>query len=171
MKLETNRITIVALTKNQLESYLVTDNALEKELGLTIIPVPRTINDRVKNAITTKLLPAMNKYPKEYLFYTFWTIIDKEQNCMIGDLCFKGPPNENGEIEIGYGTYPAFQSKGYMKEAVNKISQWAFRQENVKSIIAKTDASNIASQRILENNNFLNLGQGDEYINWKLSND
>ncbi|MEO5777598.1 MAG: GNAT family protein [Flavobacterium sp.] len=56
-----------------------------------------------------------------------------------------------------------------MIEAVNTISQWAFEQENVKSIIAQTDPSNIASQKILENNNFLNLGLGDEYLNWKLS--
>ncbi|QBZ98339.1 GNAT family N-acetyltransferase [Flavobacterium sangjuense] len=171
MKLETTRISIVALTKNQLENYLIADNILENELGLTIIPIPRTINDRVKNAITTKLLPAINESPKDNLLYTFWTIIDKAQNCMIGDLCFKGPPNDDGEIEIGYGTYPAFQGKGYMKEAVNQMALWAFQQENVKSIIAKTDPSNIASQRILENNNFLNLGQEGEYITWKLNND
>ncbi len=169
MKLETNRITIVALTENQLEKYLIMENVLENELRLTIVPIPRTINDRVKNAITSKLLPAIKKTPDKYLFYTFWTIIDKVQNCMVGDLCFKGPPNENGEIEIGYGTYPAFQGKGYMTEAVNQMAQWAFRQENVKSIIAQTDPSNSASQRILENNDFLNLGQSDEYINWKLS--
>ena len=169
MKLETNRISIVALTKNQLENYLITNNVLEKELGLIIITIPRTINDRVKNAITTKLLPAIKENPEKYLFYTFWTIIDKEQNCMVGDLCFKGTPNVNGEIEIGYGTYPTFQNKGYMIEAVDQISKWAFQQENVKSIIAQTDPTNIASQKILEKNNFLNLGQGDEYINWKLN--
>ncbi|MEO5777599.1 MAG: hypothetical protein ABIQ27_11900 [Flavobacterium sp.] len=111
MKLETKRISLIALTKIQLENYLIAENVLEKELGLTIIPIPRTINERVKNAITTKLLPAIEETPKDYLFYTFWTIIDKEQNCMVGDLCFKGPPNEEGEIEIGYGTYNCFSKQ------------------------------------------------------------
>ena len=37
---------------------------------------------------------------------------------MVGDLCLMGEPDENGMVEIGYGTYEDFRKRGVMAEAV-----------------------------------------------------
>jgi RimJ/RimL family protein N-acetyltransferase len=87
---------------------------------------------------------------------------------MVGDLCIIGEPNSEGEIEIGYGTYDEFQNRGFMTEIVSGIIQWAKIQPNVKSIIASTDKSNIASHKVLEKNGFIKIGETETLLNWKL---
>jgi RimJ/RimL family protein N-acetyltransferase len=85
---------------------------------------------------------------------------------MIGDLCFMGEPNIDGEIEIGYGTYAEFRKNGYMTEAVGGMLQWAKNQPNVLKVLASTDATNFTSQGILRRNNFSRIGKTDNVISW-----
>ena len=96
----------------------------------------------------------------------FLTVIDKSKNVMIADLCFKGEPN-NGEVEIGYGTYEQFQRMGYMVEAVAAITTWVFENTSVTSIYAGTDLENQASQKVLLKNHFTQLGVINDIIEWR----
>ena len=109
MKLETDRLYIMPLSKTQLQLYILNNSSLETELQLNIIP--RVINERVTFVINTKILPILSDNSKDFMYYTFWNIIDKKLNVMVGDLCFKGEPNEKGEIELGYGTYNNFENR------------------------------------------------------------
>lgn len=166
MKLETPRLYLIALTEEQLRLYLLADNTLETHLGLT--HRPRQLSERVKFVLETKIIPAVSDPSNNPLYATFWTIVDKSQNMMVADLCFKGEPDANGEVEIGYGTYPDFEGNGYMTEAVGRITEWAFTQEQVKTILAQTDPANRASQRILEKNKFVLSGTAADNLNWRL---
>ena len=87
---------------------------------------------------------------------------------MVGDLCFVGEPNGDGEIEIGYGTYEEFRKNGFMTEAVGGMIKWAAKQPKVKAIIASTEKSNYPSFSILEKNNFIKIGETDSLFNWRL---
>jgi ribosomal-protein-alanine N-acetyltransferase len=87
---------------------------------------------------------------------------------MVGDVCFVGEPDENGEIEIGYGTYEDFRGKGYMTEAVGSMIEWASRQDFVKSIFAQTAKDNPSSYAVLEKNGFEKIGEGEGVFNWRL---
>lgn len=102
------------------------------------------------------------------MFSTLWTIISNSENKMVGDLCFVGEPNADGEIEIGYGTYEEFQGKGFMTEAVGGLIAWAKEQAGVKAIIASTDKSNMASSKVLEKNNFIKTAETETMFNWRL---
>ncbi|MES2555884.1 MAG: GNAT family N-acetyltransferase [Bacteroidota bacterium] len=166
MKLQTQRLIIQPLSKQQLQAYVLDDFSLEESLKL--IHNPRPVPERVKNAIETKLLPKLNGDPNNDLYCTFWTVIHKEQQVMVADICFKGKPNANGEIEIGYGTYHDFQQLGFMTEAVGGIIDWAFQQDAVNVILAETDPENSASHRILEKNNFVIQHQTPDNIHWRL---
>jgi [ribosomal protein S5]-alanine N-acetyltransferase len=166
MNIQTQRLRIIPLTKEQLVNYSIPDYSLENSLNVNLIS--RIVPEFLANVIKNKILPSVSDTSKNSLYYTFWTSILKQENIMVGDLCFKGEPNENGEIEIGYGTYPAFEGKGYMTEAVGAMIKWAFAQPNVQAVTAQTDPSNIASQKILEKNNFIQYGQTDENILWRI---
>lgn len=107
---------------------------------------------------------------KNYFYYTYWIVIYNEEYLMVADICFKGEPNSKGEIEIGYGTYPDFQLKGFMTEAIAGLINWAFEQKGVNSILAETDPNNIASQRVLKKNGFIIETQTNENICWRLNN-
>jgi [ribosomal protein S5]-alanine N-acetyltransferase len=166
VQLQTTNLRITALSKEQLSNYCLTDYILENSLNVRTIS--RVVPEFLTNVINTKIIPPLNDVTKNPLYYTFWTIISKQENIMVADLCFKGEPNANGEIEIGYGTYPAFEGKGFMTEAVGAMIVWAFEQPNVLSVLAQTDPTNIASQKILEKNNFVQYGQTTENILWRI---
>jgi RimJ/RimL family protein N-acetyltransferase len=128
-----------------------------------------TVPESLQEIIREKIIPAVICPDNIPFFSTFWTIINQESNCMVGDLCFKGNPNELGEIEIGYGTHIDFQNKGFMTEAVGEIIKWAFKQENVNCIWAETDPKNLASQKVLINNNFEQIDATADNMYWRIT--
>ncbi|HQW45504.1 MAG TPA: GNAT family N-acetyltransferase [Chitinophagaceae bacterium] len=164
--IETERLTLRPLTYNQLVKYIKCDHSLEEELHLN--ETSRTISPALKEALEQTILPNVADKTKNYLYSTLWTAILKSENKMVADLCIVGEPNENGEIEIGYGTYDEFQGKGFMTEIVGGIIAWTKTQHIVKSIIASTDKTNTASFKVLEKNNFIKMGETETLLNWKL---
>jgi len=164
--IETDRLIIRPLTHSQLLKYMKSDNSLEMELNLNT--TSRTISPELQEAMEQTILPNVADTTKNYLYSTLWTLISKEKNQMVGDICFVGEPNDDGEIEIGYGTYEEFRNKGFMTEAVGAIIKWAATQSSVKSIIASTDKDNLASFTILEKNNFKKINDSDSLYQWKL---
>lgn len=105
---------------------------------------------------------------KDYLYSKLWTVISKDDNKMVGDICIVGEPNSDGEIEIGHGTYDAFKKKGFMTEAVGGMINWAKSQPKIFSIIASTEKENIGSFKILLKNNFIKIDETEALFNWKL---
>jgi ribosomal-protein-alanine N-acetyltransferase len=140
---------------------------LINNLGLNnkIVCIP----EKVQEVVRLQTIPAVKDPNNNALFSTFWTIIDTASNCMVGDLCFKGNPNELGEVEIGYGTHAEFQKKGFMTEAVGGLVDWALAQENVNCVWAETDPKNLASQKVLINNNFEEIDKTPDNIYWRIT--
>jgi len=163
--IETKRLILKPLNYDQLLKYIKCNNSLEEELNLN--RASRTISLELKDALEQTILPNVADKSKNYLYSTLWTAISKAGNRMIGDFCINGEPNEEGEIEIGYGTYEEFQNRGYMTEIVSGIIEWTKKQPIIKSIIASTDKMNIASGRVLEKNGFTKIGETDTLLNWK----
>jgi [ribosomal protein S5]-alanine N-acetyltransferase len=154
------------LTYNQLVKYTKCDNSLEEELKLN--ETSRTISPELKEAFEQTILPNVANHPDTYLFHTLWTVISKNENKMVGDMCIVGEPNAEGEIEIGYGTYDEFQNKGIMTETVGRMIEWFKTEPIVKSIIASTEKSNSASFKVLEKNNFIKISETETLLNWQL---
>lgn len=164
--IETERLVIKPLTYNQLLKYIQSDNSLEKELALN--STERSISPELKEALEQTILPHVADISKNYLYCTLWTIISKQENKMVGDLCFTGEPTAAGEIEIGYGTYERFRKQGYMTEAVGGIIDWTKNQPAIKAVIAGTDKENRASWAVLEKNGFTKTGETDTLFQWHL---
>lgn len=160
------RLIIIPLTYNQLVKYVKCDGTLEKEFNLNLNS--RIISDELKEALENTILPNVADTTKNYLFSTLWTAISIAENSMVGDLCIVGEPNKLGEIEIGYGTYEEYQGRGYMTEIVGGIIEWAKTQASVKSIIASTLKTNLASFKVLEKNKFIKIKENPILSNWKL---
>ncbi len=102
------------------------------------------------------------------MYISFWLLLRKSDRVVVGSAAFKGLPNEEGEIEIGYGLGKEFEHNGYMTEAVAKMCEWGLSQEGVKHIIAETDVDGFSSQRILERNGFKKLSSTSECCMWIL---
>lgn len=164
--IETERLILKPLSYELLLKYIKCDNSLEKELNLS--ESLRIISAELIEALEQTILPNVGDKSKNYLFSTIWIAISRTENKMVGDICLYGEPNEDGEIEIGYGTYAEFQKKGFMTEIVSGIIEWAKSQPKIKSIIASTDKTNIASYKVLKKNRFVKIGETEVLLNWKL---
>lgn len=162
--IETERLILRPLTYEQLVKYSKADNSLEEEFNLETSP--RSISPELREALEDSIIPLVGDSNKNYLYSTLWTIILKEEKRMLGDLCFKGEPNIDGEIEIGYGTYFEFRRKGYMTEAVGEMLKWAKMQPEVLKVLANTEKNNISSQRVLRNNGFSQISEANGIIYW-----
>jgi RimJ/RimL family protein N-acetyltransferase len=68
---------------------------------------------------------------------------------VIGDVGFHAPPDELGEVSVGFGIVPAARRRGYAVEALRAVLDWALRQPEVRAVHADTDLVNLASQRVL----------------------
>jgi [ribosomal protein S5]-alanine N-acetyltransferase len=164
--IETPRLHIIPLTYNQLSKFSTCDGSLESELNLNFSS--RTISPELKEALETTILPNVSDETKNYLFSTLWIAILKSENSIACELCFYGEPNSEGEVDIGYGVDEAFQNRGLMTEMVSAMIDWAKRQPGVRSIIASTNSSNIASYKVLQKNNFVMIDESEGLIRWRL---
>ncbi|MCQ4636470.1 GNAT family N-acetyltransferase [Anaerovorax odorimutans] len=164
MKIETERLDIIALTPKQLELWIDNIVELEKQLACAYKAEPM---EGLFREIACGQVEKAKKDPINYLWHTFWLIVNKSDNVVVGAIDFKDTPDSNGEVEIGYGLGREFQHHGYMTETVAAFCKWALRQDGVNHIIAETDLDGASSQKLLIKCGFKEYARNDT-IWWRL---
>lgn len=104
-----------------------------------------------------EMLDGVRQHPAQWLWYTAWGLYQNDSGDYVGDLCFKGLP-ENGQPEIGYGLDKEYWNQGYATEAVRAACRWALAQPGVTAVEAETDPANAASQAVLRKVGFVPTG-------------
>ena len=147
MKIDTERLELVALLPQQLKLLTTNIEKLEEELDAKYKaePMEGFFLDIVKGQVK-----ATEKDSENYFWHSFWLLIRKSDRVIVGSADFKDIPNKDCEVEIGYGLGKDFEHNGYMTEAVMAMTQWALKQDGVLSVIAETELDGFASQRILK---------------------
>ena len=110
-------------------------------------------------------LEQMQRIPKmERWLAWYWIFPGKrrEESILVGNGGFKGPPDSDGVVEIGYYVRPTHRRRGYATEAVRCLVEHAFSCTGVKVVVAETQGDNAASLRLLENVGFVLTGEGSE---------
>lgn len=167
LEIQTARLRLVALTSKQLELYMTSPDQLEQMLGVSISRDVWT--ETVERAIGMKLSKMAQADVKDHAWYTYWLVIVTSQLTGAGLAGFKGVPDSEGIVEIGYGIAPAFQGKGYTTEAVQALIAWAFETPACKAIIAPhTKRSNVASNRVLQKVGMRVYAETAEDVSWRI---
>lgn len=163
MILETKRLKLIPLKLDQLEESLIDKEKMEKESGLT--SDERSLDDLMQRVYKIKI-DKIKVNPEDYLYYTYWQIVAKNSNQIMGTIGYKGIPNSSGEIEVGYGLHPNHRGLGYMTEALKKMVKWAFDdvKQEVQAVIGRTTKENSASQKVIERVNMTKYDEDVEYI-------
>ena len=104
----------------------------------------------------------------------YWAITLKDRNILVGTICLFGFSDENETCEIGYELLTNFQGQGIMKEAAEKVIDYAFNTIKVKKIEAFFHRDNQRSIQLLEKLSFRNSNEPDktnpELICYNLTN-
>ena len=144
--LTTERLTLRQLVINDeqeiftLRSDSEINKYLDRQIGNTIDDARRFINKVNEN---------INKNDALY-----WAITLRDKNRLLGTICLFGFSDENYKCEIGYELLRNFQGQGIMKEAIEKVIDYAFNTINVKKIEAFLHRDNQSSIRLLEKFSF-----------------
>jgi ribosomal-protein-alanine N-acetyltransferase len=97
-----------------------------------------------------------------------WLILLPAALSLIGDIGFKGPPDETGTAEVGYSVLPAFQGHGYATEAARALIAWGLAQAGVHRIVANCRDDNAASIRVLEKTGMRQIGRDRDGLIWEI---
>jgi RimJ/RimL family protein N-acetyltransferase len=151
MEIETERLLIKLLTLSQLYLWVNNISILEKEMNCKYGAEP--IKGEFRNIIDGQIKIIEND-PENYIYYSFWLIIRKSDRVVVGSMDFKNIPDENNEIEIGYGLGKRYEHNGYMTEAVKGFCEFALKDKKIDTIIAETETENVSSQNVLKKNGF-----------------
>ena len=93
-----------------------------------------------------------------------WLVLLRSDGEVIGDLGWKGTPNADGEVEIGYGLAAAYRGRGLATHAVGALLDWFRTQPSVQRVVAETTSDNTPSRRVLERLGFTQTRQTDDEV-------
>lgn len=92
-----------------------------------------------------------------------WTLgfrlLERATGTLIGHAGFKGPPSDEGCVEIAYGILPEQQGRGYGTEAAEGLLKFIRTSGIVRLVRAHTLPEQNASCRILEKTGFERIGE------------
>ena len=78
-----------------------------------------------------------------------YVIVRRSDGLAVGDAGFHGPPDDAGNVEIGYALVPAARGAGLASEATGLLVDWARGQPGVRTVSARVDPANGPSRRVL----------------------
>jgi len=159
----TDRLIIIPMNYSIVCSVLNGDHIETDKLGIQVSakwPLPDTID--ILNSIKDTM-PKNN----DITGFDVWMAVKKTDMVFVGDAGFKGEPDVDGRIEIGYGIIEEEQRKGYGYEIASSLMSWASKQSNVKTIAADCLLDNIGSIKILEKCGMNEIRRDHELIYWE----
>ncbi len=160
MKLETERLTLVGATSELLELDSTDRTALWKELGSRAPKSwPAPLND--DNSLLFSLSYAKKNRGSPWGSYYF-LLKEPFGAIVVGNGGFKGAPDSDGIVELGYSIIPEYHGRGLATEATEALTAFALSQPDVKIIRGETLPDLKASIRVLEKNGFTFVGEGSE---------
>lgn len=80
----------------------------------------------------------------------------------VGTICLFDFSNEKSSCEIGYELMTKFQAQGIMKEAAEKVIDYAFQTLQFQKIVAFTHNGNQNSTKLLTKFNFIKSIEADK---------
>ena len=167
ISIQSERLQLIALNHSDLVLWKNKGReALELSLGLTPnnLELEEFYRNETSKALHDFWIPQTRKFPFDFCWYTNWEIILKSTSCSVGGIGFSGLPDNEGSTEIGYVIDHKFRGKGIATEAIDLLISWATQDKDLLKVKAETMQGNLASQRVLQKNNFLLLKEHTIFI-------
>ncbi|MES2732095.1 MAG: GNAT family N-acetyltransferase [Bacteroidota bacterium] len=169
-EIPTERLRLIPLNLTHLQLLKQSRALMEQHLQLNLsdmrmeAEVQSEMDEALETWITHVGVNEMN-----YLWFTNWEVVLKQENVSIGGIGFVGMPDDNGAVLLGYGIDCRHRGNGYATECARRLIEWAFEHPKTRKIIAETVMQNGASQKVLLHNGFVQTREEGDILAWELT--
>ena len=143
----TERLTLRQLSIDD-QQYIFTLRSNKEINKFLDRPVAKTVEDAIN--FINKVNDNITKNNSVY-----WAITLSSSGTFVGTICLYNFSDEKNSCEIGYELLSNFQGQGIMKEAAEKVIDYAFCTLQFQKIIAVTHNGNKSSGKLLRSLNFI----------------
>ena len=165
LQIDTARLVLVACPRAVADALVSDRTEAERLVGA------RLPNDWPDSELL-EFLPLYSRYLREHpnaLGYGAWLLVERETATVVGSAGFRGLPNDEDEIEIGYGIHPDHRCRGYATEAARALLAWGLAQPGVGQITAHCDPTNTPSLRVVAKAGMREAGERDGLARWVMT--
>jgi [ribosomal protein S5]-alanine N-acetyltransferase len=142
--IKTSRLILQPCTAEHLTALIAGNDAFEKVFGLKVMEGYLEFPEVLPMMLEGVQGDLVNNQWGSYLY------VHPGDQALIGMGGFKGNPNEEGMVEIGYGVANAYRGQGYATEAARAMIDFAFQDAAVNKVWAHTLAEENASVHVLQ---------------------
>ena len=160
--IRTERLVLLPATEHLLSAALESPTALSAVLDARVPPTwPPEFLDAPALQFTRDRLAGS---PEEGCWWMYFILLPRDggERTLIGSAGYKGPPAEDGTVEVGYGIVSDHQRRGYASETVRWLVKHAFDLAQVRRVIAETYPQLTPSIGVLRKCGFELTGEGSE---------
>jgi RimJ/RimL family protein N-acetyltransferase len=158
---KTERLEIIIAEPAMLRASLESSEALAASLA-AIVPDtwPPQYLDRAALEYSLERRPPG---PDGFEWWQYFVLLTHgTERMLIGTAGYKGPPSDDGTVEVGYAIVSDHQRRGYATEATRALLAHSFSSPRVKRVIAETLPDLAASIGVLSKCGFQPIGDGSE---------
>ncbi|KUG08129.1 GNAT family N-acetyltransferase [Solirubrum puertoriconensis] len=145
--IETPRLQLIPCTAAHFEAALAGHHVLAAVLGVAAAPnwpgSPEAVQALGAGYQHLRQQPAL-------LGWWTYLVVHREAQQLIGLAGFKGRPDAEGNVEIGYSLMPEYRGQGLATEVAQALVAFAFEHPDVQRVQALTLPERNASCRVLE---------------------
>jgi RimJ/RimL family protein N-acetyltransferase len=142
--IETANLRLIPCELAHLEAFMRDKRELERMLDVTI---PDTWPE------FPETVPRVHGFLKSDPSSTEWgyhLFVHRKDRALIGEGGYKGRPDKEGMVEIGYAIVPEYRRRGLASEAAKGLADRAFSRPEVNFVQAHTLPSGEASINVLK---------------------
>ncbi len=168
MPIDTANLQLTPYSPEHLLALIEGEKQFEERFGLQAADGLRAfiVSDEISPEWLAQLRVSQSADPWVHGF----AVVHRMSCSVIGTVGFKGPPDADGAVEIGYGIVPDFQGRGYATEAAEAGVAFAFGTGQVLLVRAQTLPTPNASTRVLDKCGFQRIGEvhdPDDGLVWR----
>ena len=162
-RVETERLVLFPYTKENLALFNNDLASFEETYGVVYRGEEL---DYLLAGFLRKLEREIADDPENYLFFTEFLIVLRENSHVIGSIDFKYVPRD-GVTEVGYGMNPSYTGHGYMTEALTAFLGFG-KSLGIRTVRADTRKDNFKSQNVLKRCGFVFTHEDEKRFWWEI---
>jgi [ribosomal protein S5]-alanine N-acetyltransferase len=157
--IRTRRLELRPARVADLEAELAGRDALSAQLGVGVpTDWPPELYDEAAMRYSLDVVRAAGGDSAWAMYY----MVEPDRATVVGVCGYKGPPDADGTVEVGYSVVREFRRNGYATEATSGLMIRAFAEPSVMRVVAQTLSDLTPSVGVLEKLGFRFAGTGDE---------